>query len=267
MAWRLHCGLGLHPGLEVSKQSPRIDFPKQGCVRCWLSLIICLSCSRVDATKHRPEPADESSATAARPVALEAPTDRVRGGERDAPYPLDALGRTVPDTLLRCPEVDARDFVGLALEFVPPARVIEPFRERLVQFEQVVSAAALELYGRAPSKVLVSASYDCRSVKGKSRRLSEHALGNAIDVAGFDFLPSPNWPAVATPLPGAFEVRVDRHWKAKGDPAIERHARFLEQLTRDLVARHIFRTLLGPAEPEHADHFHFDMAPSPHVNL
>jgi hypothetical protein len=38
-------------------------------------------------------------------------------------------------------------------------------------------------------------------------------------------------------------------------------------LTRELVARRIFRTLLGPAEPDHADHFHFDMAPSPYVNL
>jgi hypothetical protein len=180
---------------------------------------------------------------------------------------LDPLPRTLAGTDLRCPEVDARDFVGLRLEFAPPARVIEPFRQRLVQFEQLVDATALEFYARTPSKVLVSASYDCRSVKGRSGRLSEHALGNAIDVAGFEFLPSADWPSVATPLPGAFEVRVDRHWQAKGDAAIERHARFLTELTRELVARRIFRTLLGPAEPDHADHFHFDMAPSPYVNL
>jgi hypothetical protein len=29
----------------------------------------------------------------------------------------------------------------------------------------------------------------------------------------------------------------------------------------------VFRTLLGPAHPDHADHFHFDMAPHPYVNL
>lgn len=251
----------------MRKQSPRIEFPKNRCVRCWLGIVICLSCSRVEETELGPAAAGASSATAARPAALEAATGRLRDGERDAPYPLDPLARSLAGTDVHCPEVEARDFVGLRLEFAPPARVIEPFRERLVEFEQLVTATALQVYGRAPSKVRVSASYDCRSVKGRSGRMSEHALGNAIDVAGFEFLPSTDWPAVATPLPGAFEVRVDRHWRAKGDPAIERHARFLAELTRELVARRTFRTLLGPAEPDHSDHFHFDMAPSPYVNL
>jgi hypothetical protein len=168
---------------------------------------------------------------------------------------------------LDCPEVELLDFPGAALIFSPAARVIGPFRERLLQFESVVATAALRIYGRPPAKVIVSGSYGCRSVSGKKRRMSEHGLGNAIDVAGFEFTRMVTWPETPSALPGAFEVRVDRHWKATGDPAIERHARFLSELTRELLDRGVFRTLLGPAHPEHADHFHFDMAPEPYVDL
>jgi hypothetical protein len=88
-------------------------------------------------------------------------------------------------------------------------------------------------------------------------RLSEHALGNAIDISGFRFEALDGAPA--------FEVRVDLHWRASGDEA--RHSRFLHALTETLLERGVFRTLLGPAHPDHADHFHFDMAPHPYVNL
>jgi hypothetical protein len=62
-------------------------------------------------------------------------------------------------------------------------------------------------------------------------------------------------------------VRVDRHWNASGDAQVERHARFLHALTQALIARNVFRTLLGPAHPDHRDHFHFDMAPQHYVDL
>jgi hypothetical protein len=139
----------------------------------------------------------------------------------------------------------------------PPARVAAPFRERLRELEQVVQERSLEIYGRLPSAILVAASYDCRSVSGKNRRLSEHALGNAIDIRGFRF----------DALDGAapFEVHIDRHWQASGDEA--HHRRFLHAVTDSLLGREVFRTLLGPAHPDHADHFHFDMAPHPYVNL
>ena len=64
-----------------------------------------------------------------------------------------------------------------------------------------------------------------------------------------------------------FEVRIDRHWKAHGDATRELHARFLEAFTQALIARDVFRTLLGPAHRDHADHFHFDMAPHYYVDL
>jgi len=185
-------------------------------------------------------------------------------------YPLDAVPRALSDRELACPRVDARAFAGEALRFTPAANVIEPFRQRLLEFESITREVALRVYARVPSKILVAASYGCRSVNGKNRRLSEHALGNAIDVRGFAFPPAAlpfKDAALPVALQGAFEVHVGEHWKARGDPATRRHARFLRELTDQLVSRHTFRTLLGPAHPDHADHFHFDMARDDYVDL
>jgi hypothetical protein len=180
-----------------------------------------------------------------------------------ARYALDGLQRKV--AVGHCPEVSLREFSGQSLSFLPPARVAAAFRSHLVQFEDVVRKVALHIYGRAPSAVLVAASYDCRSVRGKQRRLSEHALGNAIDITGFRFPPVPgSWLHAAQ---DGFDVRVEQHWHAHWGWAERRHARFLEELTRSLIESDVFRTLLGPAHPDHKDHFHFDMAPGRFVDL
>jgi hypothetical protein len=177
----------------------------------------------------------------------------------------------LPSNQLSCPNVDARDFSGESLRFSPAAKVVEPFRQRLLVFEQVVREVSERVYGRSPSTILVAASYGCRSVGGENRKLSEHALGNAIDITGFEFAPTafapPAWASAPSALSGGFQVRVDPHWKATGDTASATHAYFLDQLTRELVERGVFRTLIGPARADHSDHFHFDMAPWNYVHL
>jgi hypothetical protein len=193
-----------------------------------------------------------------------------RGLAADAPYALDRVNRKLRSGW-RCPAVDARDFAGSTLRFVPSARVNDSFRPRLVELEQVAREVGERLYGRGPSRVHIAASYDCRPVTGNGGRLSEHALANAIDITAFDFpatlAVNPARTAADLALAGELQVRVDRHWKAKGDPLVERHARFLSELTDELIARGVFRTLLGPAHPDHKDHFHFDMAPHRYVDL
>ena len=187
-----------------------------------------------------------------------------------AAYPLDALPRKIGNGPIRCPDVSVREFTGDAIRFTPPARVIEPFREHLARLERIVGELSLRYYSRAPSSILVAASYDCRPVSGKSL-ISEHAFANAIDITGFQFPAAPvvreDGSIRPVAIPGPFEVRIDRHWHAHGDAVLERHARFLTELTKELIARGVFRTLLGPAHPDHADHFHFDMAPSNYVDL
>jgi hypothetical protein len=175
-------------------------------------------------------------------------------------YAFDDLPRAI-DGAVSCPRIELIEYVGVSVRFSPAARVAVPFRERVVELERVVRDTSLAFYGRAPSALLIAASYDCRPVTGNRKRLSEHALGNALDITALRF------DADAATGEPAFDVRVDRHWSGSGDALVERHARFLHALTQALIARNVFRTLLGPAHPDHRDHFHFDMAPQHYVEL
>jgi hypothetical protein len=184
-------------------------------------------------------------------------------------YPLDSLKRSSGRRAASCPKLELRKFQGDSVRFEPAARVVEPFRKRLLELERIVNEVSRRVYDRPPSAILVAASYGCRSVRGKQRRLSEHALGNAIDIKGFRFAPARG--ASARGLPSAlkegFDVRIDQHWKARGSAVRRRHARFLQELTSALLEHDTFRTLLGPAQRDHSDHLHFDMAPQHFVNL
>lgn len=184
-------------------------------------------------------------------------------------YPLDRLLRSSGQSAASCPKIELRKFRGDQLQFVPAVRVVEPFRKRLLELERVVREVSMRVYSRMPSAVLVAASYGCRSVRGKQRRLSEHALGNAIDIAGFRFPPLPSSRAAGVPpaLAAGFDVRVDQDWKERGNALRRRRSRFLHELTSALLQRDTFRTLLGPAHRDHADHLHFDMAPQHYVDL
>jgi hypothetical protein len=187
----------------------------------------------------------------------------VTSGTRGARYALDGLSREGKRGA--CPKVQLGEFRGESLRFSPPARVTPAFRPRLVQLESIVREVALRVYGRAPTTLLVAASYACRTVNRHPHRLSEHALGNAIDISGFRFAPVPA--TGSHPAQDGFDVRIRQHWKAHSGSLERRHARFLDELTRTLMERDVFRTLLGPAHRDHKDHFHFDMAPGHYVDL
>lgn len=197
--------------------------------------------------------------------------ETVRGARAvELSYPLDRLRRSSKQGgAVSCPKLELRKFRGQQLQFLPAVKVVAPFRERLLELERVVREVSVRVYARPPSAILVAASYGCRSVRGKQRRLSEHALGNAIDIAGFRFSPvaSSKTRGVPAGLAHGFDVRVDQDWKARGSALRRRHSRFLHELTAALVERDTFRTLLGPAHRDHADHFHFDMAPQHYVDL
>jgi hypothetical protein len=226
----------------------------------WLLAMWSIGALSVYANPPTDEPVTSSGAL--QPAAPLQPTapQRPQATQQPEVYAFDGLPREL-DGVLSCPEVGLVEYAGANVQLRPAARVTAPFRQRLIELEQVVRDTALPLYGRAPSALLIAASYDCRPVTGNRKRLSEHGIGNAIDITGFRFDPDP-----ATGE-AAFDVRIDRHWKAKGDALVERHARFLRSLTQALLDRNVFRTLLGPAHPDHKDHFHFDMAPHHYVEL
>lgn len=181
-------------------------------------------------------------------------------------YPLDGVSREVPaNGKVKCPKVELTRYEGKTLKYHKPVRVYVGFVERLQRFEEVVRDTAIEVYGRAPRVIRHLGTYNCRRIGGYPTYISEHGLGNGIDVAGFDFGPlpkgTPSPEGMSKRLRRSFKVRMLDHWTAtRGSRAV--HSRFLRTLARRLVVRKdIFRVLLGPAWPGHANHFHFDMSP------
>jgi hypothetical protein len=183
-------------------------------------------------------------------------------------YELDEVDRFIePGTTLACNPGSLVLHRGTRLPYRGSVQVDPAFVERLVRFEQLAVDVALEVYGRAPQRLRHVGAYSCRPTRNRSARLSEHALGNAIDVVGFDFGRAQARETLAEGLPkilrAPFQVRVERHWSATGDgPVAAVHERFLRELAARLSDRDdVFRGMIGPSRSDHSDHFHFDMSP------
>ncbi len=176
-------------------------------------------------------------------------------------YPLDDLPREVAPGQPQCPEVDLETYRGSVVRYQKPTRIYVGFEEPLRRFEEIARDTAIEVYGRAPRVLRHDGTYNCRSVRGIASLLSEHALGNAIDVEGFDFGPAPRGVKAPRGLRGSFSVRLGKHWNARTGVAAL-HARFLRLLAERVIERpDLFRVVLGPSYPGHQGHFHFDLAP------
>ena len=187
----------------------------------------------------------------------------------DAPYPLDGIVRWLPAKgPMHCPKVPLVRYAGDVLPYASAVMVHPEFAKHLALFEAVIRDTAVEVYGRAPRSIRHLGTLNCRRIRTWPELLSEHGLGNGIDIAGFD-LPAlrKRDPAHATTPPalrGVLKIRLAQHWQVPehaGEVA-NVHARFLHTLAARLTERRdIFRVLLGPAYPGHKDHFHFDCAP------
>jgi hypothetical protein len=103
----------------------------------------------------------------------------------------------------------------------------------------IVSPAAKAEYGEELKSIGHASAYVCRPRNGGSK-LSEHAFGNALDIARFT-------------LSKGTAVDV----KPAPDP---KAAKFLGAIRK--AACGPFKTVLGPgSDADHALHFHFDLAP------
>jgi hypothetical protein len=138
------------------------------------------------------------------------------------------------DTAVRVTRVDA----GLN----HPAVMSCALASRLDDFErEVVQPLAAAELGRRVVRINHLGSFSCRAVSGTGR-LSEHATGRAIDVAGFR-------------LSDGSTVSVEHDWNERGPKRL-----FLHRLARRACS--YFSVVLTPdSNAEHYDHIHLDIGP------
>jgi hypothetical protein len=187
-------------------------------------------------------------------------------------YELDAIERRLSEgERATCDPKAMVAYRGSRLRYYGALTVSEPFKARLERFEEVAAEVAREVYGREPSRIRHYGAYSCRPTRNRAWIVSEHALGNALDLVGFDFGAANKQQPLTEGLPASlkhsFQVRVGKHWaKTDGIPAI--HARFLQLLTERLQERgDVFRCMFGPGHGGHDDHLHLDVAPYRYVDL
>jgi hypothetical protein len=184
-------------------------------------------------------------------------------GRRGPSYALDDVSRWDTGSS-QCHPNEMVRYRATSMRTSASVRVHPAFAARLPELERVVREVALEHYGRAPRRMLTSGGYVCRSVRGRRDRLSEHALGNALDVRGFELGALPRGVAPPPGLPRAlrrpFTITLSRDWDRDGEVGAV-HARFLRALVDRLVRDDVFRVIYGPRHRGHTGHFHFDMSP------
>jgi hypothetical protein len=181
-------------------------------------------------------------------------------------YPLDSIPRELEaGQRAPCYPDGLSSYAGELIPYSKPVRVHRDFRPRLLEFERLAISTAQEIYGRAPQQLLEMGAYRCRKESRSRRLLSEHALGNALDVAGFRFGPLAGGEELPRGLPDSlqqgFDARIDQHWDARSG-AGEVHRDFLRTVARRVIERpDLFSVVLGPAYPGHTNHLHLDRAP------
>lgn len=107
--------------------------------------------------------------------------------------------------------------------------------------ENVLQPAAERHFGQSVSRIDHWGTYACRNRNNRQAgSRSEHALANAIDIAGFQ-------------MTDGETVTVRQHWNAGGSKEA-----FLREVHRG--ACNLFQGVIGPdGDRHHHDHFHFDM--------
>ena len=137
------------------------------------------------------------------------------------PVLLENLGETIglaPDALLDCP-------MGLAA-----ARFMR----------DVATPVAKRELGSDLASINHASAYVCRPRNG-TEKLSEHAFGNALDIA-------------------SFKLKDGRQVDVKAGAADSAEQKFLDAVRK--AACGPFKTVLGPgSDPDHTLHFHFDLQP------
>ena len=134
----------------------------------------------------------------------------------------------------------------LGLTYSPPLHIDCTLAKELAWIEQLIQEQAEQHLGAPIKQVLTVGTYSCRKVRGGfTGRMSEHAVGNAIDFGGF------------VPRRGT-AVSVRRDYRPLEDPPGAR-GRFLRGVFWGLRGRGRLTHVIGPeTRADHHDHIHVD---------
>lgn len=185
------------------------------------------------------------------PRSAELPADKMPEEEAACRARLKALGaefeehKAEHDAGIGCsiPYPIVLKSLGKSIVITPGAELDCPMAEALARFAADVVQPVAKAEFRADLKSVGQASaFVCRPRHGTSK-LSEHAFGNALDIASFT-------------LSDGSRIEV-------GPAPPERDAKFLDTVRK--AACGPFKTVLGPgSDADHSLHFHFDLEPRRH---
>ena len=187
------------------------------------------------------------AACAATPVPPAAPAPRFPTGEacladlnrhgmsyQIAPQPA-AAGPCQVETPIRA--------YGLSIRWNQPATMACQLGDALMHFEaEIVEPDAIKILGKPVVAERNFGAYSCRAEASSRHRLSQHALGRAIDLAGWT-------------LADGTRIDVEKDWTDDGP-----RGRFLHAIA--MGACRYFSVVLTPATNGlHRDHLHLDIGP------
>ncbi len=180
-------------------------------------------------SSERPRPALPAEETACRTRL------RALGVEFEASQALhdEKIGCAVPYPL-------AVKTLGREIGLIPEAEMNCPMAEAAARFmANTVSPAARTQFGAKLKSVNQASAYVCRP-RHNGEKMSEHAFGNALDIASFTLADDTRIEVEATPM--------------------QKNAEFLSDVRK--AACGPFKTVLGPgSDPDHATHLHLDLEP------
>lgn len=131
-----------------------------------------------------------------------------------------------------------------AIPWNRPAQMSCPMSAKIWDFETyVIQPAAQKYFNRSVRQISHFGTYNCRGERGgRPDRMSQHAFGRAIDIAGFD-------------LDDGTRITVVRDWRNQGAKS-----QFLHEVAKGACG--IFSVVLTPdSNAEHYNHMHVDIGP------
>ncbi len=200
---------------------------------------------------EKPADADGSKKMLPDPRSADRPADKMPEGEVACRERLKALGvefeehKAESDPEIGCsiPYPIVLKSLGKSIAISPGTELNCPMAEAAARFAaDVIQPAAKADFGAELKSIDQASAFVCRPRHG-TRKLSEHAFGNALDIASFK-------------LSDGTEIKV-------GPTPPEKDAKFLNAVRK--AACGPFKTVLGPgADADHTFHFHLDLEPRRH---